>query len=96
METKTITVCDAIHIDVACERNDMADIKCGGPAVLGYDFFVSPDEDIEMVKDEIKKAIKLKRQPFMGISTNVHKNFDVTKLWTLEKIQNCIKNNHSF
>ena len=53
METKQITVCDAIFIYVSCERNDWTDIKCGGPAILGYEFYVSPDEDIEMVKNEI-------------------------------------------
>ena len=60
METKQITVCDAIFIDVSCERNDWTDIKCGGPAILGYEFYVSPDEDIEMVKNEPKKIIQEK------------------------------------
>lgn len=91
METKQITVCDAIFIDVSCERNDWVDIKCGGPAILGYEFYVSPDEDIEMVKNEIVKYIKKYHRPFMGISHYVRKNFDIQKLWTLERIEECIK-----
>lgn len=91
METKQITVCDAIFIDVSCERNDWVDIKCGGPAILGYEFYVSPDEDIEMVKNEIVKYIKKYHRSFMGISHHVRKNFDIQKLWTLERIEECIK-----
>ena len=45
METKTIEVCDAIMVDVTCAHNDYKDIKSGGPATLGYEFYVNPDED---------------------------------------------------
>lgn len=93
MKTKQITVCDAIFIDVSCERNDWADIKCGGPAILGYKFLVSPDEDIEVFENEIKKFIKKYRRPFMGISHYVRKNVNVEHLWTLERIEKCIKEN---
>lgn len=93
METKQITVCDAIYIDVTCERNDWTDIKCGGPATLGYEFYVSPDEDIDYIEGEIKKYIKKYRRPFMGISHSVHKNFNIKYLWTLEKIEKCIREN---
>ena len=58
MKTKTITVCDAIHINVLCAYNDYADIKCGGSPTLGYDFFVSPDEDKLAMTKFIKKCLK--------------------------------------
>ena len=53
MKTKTIKVCDAIHVDISCEENDNTDIRCGGPGTLGFDFYVSPDED----KKELKKFL---------------------------------------
>jgi hypothetical protein len=93
MKTKTIEVCDAIHVDIACDRNDPVDVRCGGPAVLGYDFFVSPDEDVEDLKKFLENCIKKYRRPFMGISTSSHKDFPVENLWTREMMEKCIKEN---
>jgi len=93
METKQITVCDAIFIDVSCEHNDSTDIKCGGPYILGYEFYVSPDENIEEVETKIKGFIKKYNRPFIGINHYVKKNFNVERLWTIDIIEECIKNN---
>lgn len=93
MKTKTITVCDAIVIDITCERNDMADIKCGGPATVGYEFGVSPDEDIEELKKFLTSCIKKYNRPFMGISTHKQKDFPIKHLWTKERMEKCIKEN---
>jgi hypothetical protein len=93
METKTIEVCDAVFVDVSCERNDPVDIRCGGPAILGYEFHVSPDEDIFDLVDFITICIKKNHRPFMGISTGERKDFPVKDLWTREMIENCIKEN---
>lgn len=93
METKSITVCDAYRINVSCERNDWADIKCDVPAMLGYDFVVSPYWDIKETMEEIKNIIIKYKRPFIGISYNKYKNFNVKYLWTMEKIEECIKNN---
>ena len=92
MKTKKIIVCDAIHYDVSCEHNDSVDIKCGGPVILGYNFIVSPDENqVEMIKF-LENCIKKYDRPFMGISTNIIKDFPIDKLWKKEKIEDCIKN----
>jgi len=91
MKTKTIEVCDAIHIDVSCELNDPVDVKCGGLPVLGYDFYISPDENIEEWKKFVMDCIKKYRRPFMGISTDIRKDLPVDCLWTKEMIDNCIK-----
>lgn len=93
MKTKTIKVCDAIHIDISCEQNDLADIKCGGSPILGYDFYISPDEDKKDIENFIKQCIKKYNRPFIGISFNIKKDFPITNLWTKEKIEECIKQN---
>jgi hypothetical protein len=93
METKTIEVCDAVYVNVSCERNDPVDIRCGGPAILGYDFYVSPDENIFDLIDFITDCIKKNRRPFIGIATGEKKDFPVKNLWTREMIKKCIKEN---
>jgi hypothetical protein len=93
MKTKTIEVCDAVYVDVSCERNDPTDIKCGGPAMLGYEFYVSPDENIFELIDFISEVIKKYHRPFIGICTGEKKDFPVNNLWTREEIENCIKKN---
>ncbi len=77
--------------EVSCKENDSIDIKCGGPAILGYDFGVSPDENKNEIIDHITKCIKKYNRPFMGISTRIVKNFPVESLWTKDKIEDCIK-----
>ena len=94
METKLIEVCTAIHYDVSCMYNEPVDIKCGGPAVLGYDFSVAADQNIEEVKSFIKKCIRKHNRPFMGISTHIVKDYPVSKLWTRERIEKCIEENY--
>lgn len=86
-----IEVCDAILYDVACAENDSTDIKCGGPAILGYDFGVSQDENKKDMIKFIKDCIEKYNRPFMGISTRTVKNYPVEHLWTKDKIENCIK-----
>ena len=93
MKTKTIEVCDAIHVDIACDRNDPVDVRCGGPAILGYDFFVSPDEDVEDLKKFLRECITKYHRPFMGISTDSRKDFPIKNLWTRKKMEKCIKEN---
>jgi hypothetical protein len=93
MKTKTITVCDALFIDVSCDHNDSTDIKCGGPAILGYEFYVSPDENRQEIYDFIYKCIKKYRRPFIAISFRPENNFPVDNLWTREQIEECIAEN---
>jgi hypothetical protein len=93
METKTIEVCTAICYAISCEHNDSVDIRAGGPPVLGYDFYVSPDEDEEEMKRFLEGCIKKYRRPFMGISTYKRKNFPVRNLWTKKMMEECIRNN---
>lgn len=91
MKTEVIEVCEANVFHVSCEHNDSVDIRCGGPAVLGYDFGVSPDENKSDIEKFLKETIKKYRQPFMGISVSKMNNFPVKHLWTKERMENCIK-----
>ena len=93
MKTKNIEVCDAVMINITCDYNDPVDIKCGGLATLGYEFYVSPDEDIINLESKIKGLIEKCERSFMGISHRIHKDFDVKNLWTLQEIEKCIKEN---
>jgi hypothetical protein len=56
MKTKIIEVCDAVVYNVSCAENDYADIRCGGPVTLGYDFIMSPDENTEEIINHIKNV----------------------------------------
>lgn len=94
MRTKQIEVVDAIHIIVDCEENDSTDIKCGGAPILGYDFFVSPDENIEKLKEIIKETLKNNNLPLMEINVQIRKDFPVSNLWTVEKIKSYISEHH--
>lgn len=92
MKTKTIEVCNALHVDVSCERNDdFNDIKCGGAPILGYDFFVSPDENRDELYAFIRKCLRAYKRPLIGINMCVCRDFPVDKLWTREMIEKCIK-----
>ena len=93
MKTKTIEVCNAKVYDIACERNDPVDIRCGGPAVLGYDFGVSPDEDEAEILKFLRETLKKYNRPLIGISVKVQKDFPVKHLWTKERMEKCIKEN---
>lgn len=91
METKTITVCKAIHIGVDCVENDPQDIKCGGPEYLGYDFYISMEDNMSYIESQIKNWLKEYGKPFVSISHEVIEDFNVSELWSSSNIEKCIK-----
>jgi len=93
MKTKTIEVCEAILYSVYCKDNDWADIKCGGPPTLGYDFYVSKDMSKKEMINFIKECVKKYNRPFIGIDTQKIKDFPVKKLWDKNSIEKCIREN---
>jgi len=95
MKTKSIIVCDALKIDIGCEYNDSVDIRCGGPAVLGYDFYVAPNEDERNLEMFLKNCLRKYKRNNLGIHFSIRENFPVENLWTREKMEECIKT-HSF
>lgn len=91
MKTKTIEVCNAVLYNVNCEYNDSADVKCGGPPILGYEFYVSPDEDKKDMIKFIEQCIKKYDRPLIDICTRIVNDFPVEKLWNKVSIEECIK-----
>ena len=84
-------MCTAKHIIVNCKINDAVDVRCGGPKVLGYDFYVDPDDEIGII-EFIKKKLKRYGRPLLSIKS--HDN-EVRKshLWTKSMIEKCIMEN---
>jgi hypothetical protein len=82
------------HIAVDCVRNDKQDIRIGGPEFIGYDFYVDKNETKEM-----KKFIINTLREFGTPLENIYVEGTVTKnqakVWTKDKIYNCIKNNEA-
>lgn len=76
------------HLVVQCEPNDTVDIKCGGPHILGYDFYCE-DNDVDELRDFITEKLKEYKQPLMGIV--VLKAQGKYGCWTKEMIEREIK-----
>jgi hypothetical protein len=91
--TKNIEVCDAIWYEINCAENEESDIRCGGPLFLGYEFPVSPDETEKDITAFLKTCLQKYHRPCLNISTRVRQDFPVAKLWSKEKMENCIKEN---
>ena len=89
---KKVDAYEVIHISVDCECNDLTDMKCGGPATLGYDFYVDADCDTKDMKLFIKNELKKNRQPLMSIS--IGEKTVQTSFWTKEMISDCISNGY--
>ena len=91
MKTKKIKVCDATFASVICKQNDLTDIRCGGPATLGYDFYVNPDENLTELRAFLKDCLKKYNRPLMDISFGVYEDYPVKNLWTREEMEKNIK-----
>jgi len=89
---KKITGYEAVHIIVDCEKNDSVDIRCGGPDMLGYDFYVDPDNVNEMI-EFIKKELEKQKQPLLNIQKVEH--IFREKLWDKKSISECISKGYN-
>ena len=78
-------------ISVTTAYNDTADIRCGGPPTLGYDFYVKRIE-AKKLKPHIEKCLVKYGRPNLGISvSNTDFYLPAKKIWTSKKIEECIK-----
>ena len=77
-------------IIVNCEQNDSVDMRCGGPPVLGFDFYIDADKNIDKMINFIKSELKENCLPLMSICTEKDA-IEEKYLWTKDKISECIK-----
>jgi len=90
---KTVNLVAAYHFDVFCCMNDYADIKCGGPATLGYDFYVNGEntKNKEKYKKLIESLLKKYNRFYERINIDRIKEYREDKLWSEESIEKEIK-----
>ena len=85
--------CTKISVD--CVYNDPVDIRCGGPEYLGFDFFVK-EEDVQMMKEFITITLNSLEIPLISIYESGFVNLSPNKVWTKERIFECIKKDESY
>ena len=83
MSKEEIVKCVLISID--CKKNDPVDVKCGGPAYLGFDFWVKDSEKEEM-KSYIIESLKDFNIPIASIYYNGEDDRPLRSIWTKEMI----------
>jgi len=85
---KRVAAYEALKISVNCEENDQVDMKCGGPATLGFDFFIDPDKKKLMI-EFIGRCLRDNGRPCISIHDSGKSV--VEKVWTKDMIERCIK-----
>ncbi|WP_097005223.1 hypothetical protein [Lacrimispora amygdalina] len=83
---------EIVKIIVDCETNDPIDVKCGGPSILGFDFFVREEVADEMI-EEIKKLLVMYQRPLMQIrKVSEEAKKETLDYWKrIENIEKCIR-----
>jgi len=84
METEKLEVCTATFIDVYRGIN------------LDYEFFVSPDENIDDIKNFIIECLNKYNQTYIDIRVYPKRYFPVKNLWNRVMIEEFIKNNYTY
>ena len=90
METM-IKICQAVHINVQCERNDAEDIMCGGPLMLGYSFYVPKDERLSEYKDFIRECLQKYNRPYVNMVVTMKDRLNPSYLHNKELIEEIIR-----
>tara|TARA_B100000614_G_scaffold262909_1_gene300634 strand:+ start:153916 stop:154203 length:288 start_codon:yes stop_codon:yes gene_type:complete len=95
MATKQATLHAAKRIVIDCERNDDVDIRCGGPAVLGFDFLVPFEEKTPDLRKWLQATLSKHDRPVMSISISRSKEWVVKgRLWGKRRMEACIKSGY--
>lgn len=86
--------CRKISVDSV--YNDPVDIRCGGPEYLGFDFFVKEDE-IKVMSTFITDTLNKYGVPLNGMYVvgDIYL-LSEDKVWTKERIDECIKRDASY
>jgi hypothetical protein len=82
------------RITVDCVQNDSVDIRCGGPAMLGFDFFIDADENPEDYVEHIKKKLKEHNVPCLYVDVSRGETEVLqSSVWSKRRISQCINRN---
>ena len=92
---KTVNITSAFYFDIYCCDNDSVDIRCGGPATLGYEFYVDGEipENEDIFKQFIKEMLNKYHRKYKDIYVRKIEEHREDHLWTKEMIEKCIKEN---
>ena len=90
--TRTLAVTRRVTINV--EENDLLDIRCGGPAYLGYDFYVDADQTSKEVTQFLETVFKELNRSYRSLYVS-EGTYEVNKdhVWTFEKMKDYITKN---
>jgi hypothetical protein len=80
----------AKHYVVNCEYNNGADIRRGGPDMLGFDFYIDADLSVIKVTNWLIKALKEAGHNYIGTGTLGIRKVQKKDLWTQKKIWECM------
>jgi len=83
--------CEAVHIDVQCERNDSEDIECGGPVMLGYSFYISKSDNLSEYKQFIKDCLEKYNRPFVNMVITLKSRLNTKYLNDKKQIEETIR-----
>lgn len=86
------TLYKARHLSIDCKPNDVEDIQGGGPAMLGFDFYIDCDEKPAEVKEFIEGVIRRVGLPCENIEVS-RPTYELpkSKIWSLQRIEKCIE-----
>jgi len=92
MEEKVVNrLCDAVCLEVACERNEPEDIMFGGPVMLGYTFYVLKDDNVNDIKNFIVECLEKYGRPYISTSMVMKKNYNSKYIMNKEQIEETIR-----
>jgi hypothetical protein len=87
----TIKTCSAVHIDVQCERNDIEDIACGGPVMLGYSFYIPKDVSLTDYKVFIRECLEKYKRPYINMVVTVKDRINLKYINDKSQIEETIR-----
>ena len=90
METK-IKTCEAIHIDVQCDRNDHEDIACGGSLMLGSSFYIPKSVSLSEYKDFIRECLTKYNRPYINMVVTQKDRLNINYLHDKKQIDDIIR-----
>ncbi len=89
-DTKKNTI-TARHVEVNCKEKEIVDLSDGKNKFIGFDFYISPDEDFEKIKKFIENELKLNSSPLHSIVDKGEVEIASHRVLSKKKIKASIK-----